>query len=66
VRWSPEAIQLPTKADISCRLRKQPVVNNAVALAQNTLEAKLADIPSPIIFFMLYQCNYANDMVNIF
>ncbi len=37
-------IQLPAKADISCRPCKQPVVNNTVALSQEPVEGKLADI----------------------
>jgi hypothetical protein len=37
-------IQLPAKADISCRPRKQPPVNNEVALSQEPVEGKLADI----------------------
>ena len=37
-------IKLPGKADAGCKRPKQPVVNNTVALAQEPVEGKLADI----------------------
>jgi hypothetical protein len=37
-------IQLPAKADVSCSPRKKPPVNNRLALTQEPVEGKLAEI----------------------
>ncbi len=37
-------IQLPARADVSCKPRKKPPVTNRMALAQEPVEGKLADI----------------------
>ncbi len=37
-------IKLPGKADAGCKRHKQPVVNNTVVLAQETVEGKLGNI----------------------